>query len=114
MKSGNQKKLFIVKSVTAVDFKNKVILLRVYEAVYNKTSGHSLLSKVQISQVTHQLCAKSKRLKNSGKQIYQPNENTTIQLKMRQCLMTFKHRVFTEEKMNEITPIDITVDEIWD
>lgn len=32
---------------------------------------------------------------------------------MKQCFMTFKHKLLTDKKMSEITPIDITVDKIW-
>ena len=31
---------------------------------------------------------------------------------MKQCFMTFKHKLLTDKKMSEITPIDITVDKI--
>jgi hypothetical protein len=94
------------------------VLLRAYEAVYNKGSAVSLLSEYQSR---HHGCvvdsvSKCHKLNESafGTQSFQPTDNIVIPFDLRGCLMAFEHNLPTRKDMESLIPIDITSPEPWD
>ena len=49
-----------------------------------------------------------------GKQQFRPNKDETIDLYLKQALMTFDHRKPTKQELEALEIIEITHDEQWD
>ena len=109
--SNIKKQLPVVTAVTVVDLPTGPILLKINEAVYNKSAEHSLLSDFQLREMVKSLNAVSKR--HGGSQELEINDKVRIPLTMKHCMLTFNIRPPTSDEARHLHPIPITQDGTW-
>jgi hypothetical protein len=85
------------------------VLLIIYEAIYNDTANHSLLSEFQLREFGLKIDSICHKHGGTQKMVIQDNGNSLVlPLELAGCIINFKHRLPTTEEFSSLKQYCLT------